>query len=328
MLFVTLAGCASSIGLLVASVVLNDGMSLLATILLSALSSLTGIGNKWDLGEPEEEPARDIPRSDLVIRYPNGSFLVVKCDEITSRELFFTRKDVSYKLRRRGFYRIVSLLGTFLLMLGVVVLANAKQALQISWAAVFVVLNAAYWIAAALPKRSHWDLSRYDITESVLVQEGLNPPPKNERFTDALWQVILFARGIEWARIGEAAAPRTPAWDSWLEGANGVARSYERYTRTIASHEYKGHLKWPHLHPLSSSSQITAYYQPRPDEWNHRAQLGRAIAGLKVESATPDPVSRRVTTQVTTVEIDPALEIPVPSHAEGDATLPSGGKAE
>ncbi|KAH0365135.1 hypothetical protein KCU65_g6301, partial [Aureobasidium melanogenum] len=257
LLAVNILGFSCSVGLLVASIVLKDGMSMLATLCLSFLSSLTGIANHWDLVAKDKamqpKPDEVLPRGDLVVRCPNGSFLVVKCNEQVARELYFTREDIKYTMiQRRGIYRTISLTGTLLLMLGVIFLANATKALQLAWAVIYVLLNAAYWSFAALPKRFHWDLDRYKVTEV-----GIERPNSNDnRFTDALFQAILFAQGADWARIGEAAAPRTKIWDDWLDGAEAVALSCDG----LKTGNYQN-LKWPGL--VESSGEI----QPYPRKW-------------------------------------------------------------
>lgn len=257
LLAVNILGLSCSVGLLVASIVLKDGMSMLATLCLSFLSSLTGIANHWDLvaKDPAIQPKPDeiLPRGDLVVRYPNGSFLVVKCNEQVARELYFTREDIKYTMiQRRGIYRTISLTGTLLLMLGVIFLANATKALQFAWAVIYVLLNAAYWSFAALPKRFHWDLDRYKVTEIAIERPNFN----HNRFTDALFEAILFAQGADWARIGEAAAPRTKIWDDWLDEAEAVALSCNNLK---AGHHQN--LKWPAR--VNASGEI----QPYPSDW-------------------------------------------------------------
>ena len=67
--------------LLAFSIQQRDGMSIVATCLLSLLSSLIGYGNKWTLQLPRRRvKTGKVPRGDVVIRYPKGSFLVVRCD--------------------------------------------------------------------------------------------------------------------------------------------------------------------------------------------------------------------------------------------------------
>lgn len=221
LLYVTLLGCATSIALLVASAALGDAASMVATLLLSFLSPLAGIVNRWRVELPKVLSNNcDLPKADLVVRYPNGSFLVVKCQEDVARELFFAQEEIVYNVSNPRAYQLVSLCGTTLLMIGVIFLANASTVLQICWAAAFIVLNAAYWLAAALPRRMHWDFSCFDIKE-----HSLTTGPSNTRYTEALWKTILLTQSSAWTMLDISAVPRTDAWNTWLVEANRQARS-------------------------------------------------------------------------------------------------------
>ncbi|KAK5714091.1 hypothetical protein LTR15_010999 [Elasticomyces elasticus] len=206
---VTLLGCLLSITLFTLSIVFGDGMSTIATILLSLLTTLTGIGNSWSLKLPKRRTGI-APRGDTVIRYPNGSFLVVKCDEDVARELFFAPEEIDYKVTKTATYRLISLTGTLILMFGVIALANARLELQFAWAGAYVIINAAYWVAAAVPPRLHWDFSCYTLKE-----EGIAGGSKNIGFTEALWRAIMLTKSVEWVKNGDA-APHTRVWDDWL----------------------------------------------------------------------------------------------------------------
>ena len=118
---VLLLGAALSVILIALSIYYGDGMSLLATILLSLLSSLIGLGNKWTLSLPKRS-VKDttVPRGDVVIRYPKGSFLIVRCEEDVARELYFAPETIHYLLSHAPAYRILSLIGTLMLMFGVI----------------------------------------------------------------------------------------------------------------------------------------------------------------------------------------------------------------
>nr|POE49201.1 hypothetical protein CFP56_32351 [Quercus suber] len=245
--WVTLLGFFLALSLFIISIALGDGMSLIATMLLSLLSTLVGIGNKWELqlqkraqdsaipqANGQAAPSSDrkaivtrekvvIPVGDVVIRYPNGSFLVVKCDETIARELYFAPEEINYNIKRPELYRVISLIGTLMLMFGVISLANARLQLQFAWAGAYVLINAAQWTAAALPARSHWDLSCYQV-----IEQGLEEGPKNDNFTEALWKAILLTRSSEWVERG-GAAPRTKTWDEWLKEAADLANKAEDF---------------------------------------------------------------------------------------------------
>jgi hypothetical protein len=213
---VTLVDFGIAITLFVSSIVYGDGMSMLATILLALLSTLTGVSNSWNLRLPRRSPS-DAPAGDTVIRYPNGSFLVVKCEEDIARELFFAPEEIDYTIKNTIIYRLISLVGTLMLMLGVIALANARLELQFAWAGAYIIINAAHWVAAAVPAHSHWDFDDYRI-EEIGLQGGF----RNVNFTEALWKAILFTQSKRWVQLG-GAAPKAPWWDEWLEEAKAHA---------------------------------------------------------------------------------------------------------
>jgi len=202
-------------------------MSLVATFLLSFLSTLIGLGNKWELMLPTRRAKNGkVPRGDVVIRYPKGSFLIVRCAEDVARELYFAPEAINYLLQHGPAYRILSLVGTVMLMGGVICLANAQIELQIAWAASYMLLGSSYWIVAALPGKLHWDYSCYTVENECLSDSKINVkgfPSENVTFTQALWKAIVVSKRIDWIRISNA-CPDTPAWRKWLEEAEACAR--------------------------------------------------------------------------------------------------------
>ena len=168
---------------------------------------------------------RDVPRSDVIINYPNGSFVIVKCDEDTQRQFYWHPEECRYLLQDQWVYRLLSLCCTLLLMAGVIFLANADISLQLGYAIAYFVLNAAYWIVAALPVRWHWDLSAFKLNP-IKFDSGIQLPPKKDpTFTQALWQAIAITRASGWAR-DFGIAPKSAAWDEWLKEAAQKAQAY------------------------------------------------------------------------------------------------------
>lgn len=202
-------------------------MSTVATVLLSLLSSLIGLGNKWDLELPSRRVKTEkVPRGDVVIRYPKGSFLIVRCDEDVARELYFAPESINYLLTHAPAYRILSLFGTMMLMGGVICLANAQIQVQIAWAGSYMLLGAAYWIVAALPGKMHWDTSCYKVTNECLSDSNMDNkayPSENSTFTQALWKAIVVSKNTAWVRRSDA-CPDTEAWSDWLQAARACSR--------------------------------------------------------------------------------------------------------
>ena len=207
--WLSVLGCAMSIILVVLSVYYEDGMALLAIILLSLLSTIIGVGSKWVLELPRRKATRAVPAGDVVIFYPQGVFMVIHCDEDVARELYWAPEKCHYMVGLQA-YRFISLTGTILLMFGVIALANAQLTMQIFVGAAYIILNAAYWLVAALPATMHWDLSLYDSRI-----EHYAGGEHNDNFTQALWKAIAITRATKWARIADI-APETDQWNHWL----------------------------------------------------------------------------------------------------------------
>lgn len=215
-----------SIALFVLSIVEKDGMALLATILLSLVTTLIGIGSRWSLRLKKRTADRSVPPSDVVITYPQGAFLIIKCKEEVARELYFAPEECEYHVGSTA-YRVLSLVATIMLMFGVIFLGNAGLTLQICFAAAYVILNAAYWTVAALPQQWNWDLSCFHV-ETVHYRYDTrlrsNTGEMSQTFTEALWKAIAITQSKEWVMIANI-SPVNDAWRRWLNEAGTVAKT-------------------------------------------------------------------------------------------------------
>ena len=213
--WVELLGTAMSIALLVLSIVRKDGFALTTTILLSLLSTMIGIGSRWNLILMRRRVTRLVPRDNIIINYPHGAFLVVKCDEDIARELYWHPEECTYQFGDTT-YRLISLVGTLTLMFGVICLGNSTLDLQIAFAASYMILNVAYWIVAALPQQWHWDLSCYEVQ-----REEYEGGEKQATFTLALWKAIAITQSVDWVKNGHI-APVSEAWNKWVDKAGEI----------------------------------------------------------------------------------------------------------
>lgn len=195
----------------------GDGMALIATILLSFLSTLVGIGSQWELVLPKRTATRPVPPSDVVVKYLNGAFLVIRCDEEVARSLYWAPEECRYYRSTRT-YRLISLLGTLVLMFGVIFLGNSTLNVQLGFAASYIILNAAYWVVAALPQRWNWDLRCYD--RKIEHYQG---GETNTSFTSAMWKAIAISGTTKWVTLA-GIAPVTDPWELWLRKAAEVIK--------------------------------------------------------------------------------------------------------
>lgn len=153
----------------------NDGWALIATIILSFTSSLVGLASRWELklhsDKPNEGRKQVIPDGDVVIYYPNtGAFRIIRCNENISR-LYFN-PELAEPLLSENMYRLMALAGTITLIGGLISLGNSQPILQLSFAAAYVLLNVAYWLASAIHVHRHW---KHCYTTTVKQVEPPNP---------------------------------------------------------------------------------------------------------------------------------------------------------
>jgi hypothetical protein len=277
--FVSVVGFALTIVLLGVSIYYKDGMALLAIILLSLLSTLVGVANKWKLQLPKRVNKTDwTPPGDVVIRYAKGSFLIVQCSEDVARELYFAPEDINYLVEDSWAYRIMSLFGTLTLMFGVIFLGNAQTFMQIGIAGAYILMNVFYWLVAALPNRVHWDTSCFDVEEQCIAAADTElPKPRgkgskyvdlNATFTLALWKAIVVTKETDWV-TRSTAAPSHPAWEAWLTKAKAKANEEEWRMEKV------------------NGKEVKVWTLP---EWNAQQALGACFKEFKEQQQTDQKV--------------------------------------
>lgn len=236
-------------------------MALLATITLSLLSTNTGIANKWEPTPNDPKPDPNSPPGDVVIKYPQGAFIVVRCSEQTARYLYFNASErCHYMVRSTPVYRGLSLISTLLLMAGVISLANATIVLQTAFAGAYMFINIFYWIGAALPPAKHWDLSRLKLTEVELIG---GQPPRNAKikdvpqtYTEAMWKCIAVTGNKTWL-LSTGWAPKTEAWAEWLREAEDAAQAEPLRESRKEGREVWKIRNWDSRHVLSTILRTT-----------------------------------------------------------------------
>jgi hypothetical protein len=305
----------------------HDGMAILADVCLSFLSTLVGVVNKWELNLPKRAGGKNhwTPPGDVILRYPKGSFVVVRCSEDVARELFFAPEGIEYNIETQWKYRMIALVGSLLLMFGVIFLGNAGTNSQVAFAVSYMILNAAYWIIAALPKRFHWDTSAFEVIPEAFDEEPVTrekvsnelrlkaqesgqkvcertfekdlpktiPKARNAKqfvsyhktFTLALWKVIIATRETEWIRRSDA-APKSEAWDEWLHEALKVAQNAPQPIFKDVVHNGK-------------KDKIQHYHVP---SWNAQRALGTRLDAAK--AAELQKAQKRTATNTTESDLE------------------------
>jgi hypothetical protein len=286
-------GFIESAVLLAFAIAYRDGMAILAVCLLSLLSSLVGVGNKWHLRLHKRNLQGPVPEGDVVIRYPKGNFLVVQCTEEVARELYFAPEAIDYLVKRPYIYRLISLVGTMMIMFGVICLANAQIQLQLAFAAAYILLNAAYWLVAALPSKMNWDITcfgiekqqfgRSDLDAIKWFKDGDEEPAKaremdsktftdyNPTFTWALWRAIIATKKVGWVEHSSA-TPNSPAWKHWIQEAWAQAQT--------ATYDEK-HKVWnvPEWDPQAALTALLASDDFTGEATSHHTVVEDAVVG-------------------------------------------------
>lgn len=262
---VSILGMALSLALFATSAILHDGMSLIATVVLSSLSTLAGLANGCER-QGKKKRSRIIQMADgVVVRYRNGSFLIVKCSEDVARESYYLPGSISYRRNRRS-YQIMSLIGTSMLMVGVVCLANATQILQNMWAGSYVLLNASYWLVASLDeshKYGSWKFPSYTVTEHA-IQRGNH----RRTYAEALYAAIVIAGSADWVDMGGSPArPDTQAWKTWAQMAGQKVSSGSWAVKPLPS---DGDLLWDYSGELCTIPDWDVYEELKKQLELHR----------------------------------------------------------
>jgi hypothetical protein len=234
--------CLLTIGLLIWAALIEDGTACVALGSISLASCIVGYGSWWSPILKQRVFHGYVPPGDVVIRTREGAFIVVKCDEEVARELYTGTEECHYWTKTKT-YRVLVGMGTFLLMVSVVLLGNCDFPMQAAIGGSYIALNGAFWLVSLLEKNSFWDMSVYecnDITpqDARLAEEPHPADVKDVQdvqdveaiasYTRSLWYAIRETGGeTAWARIS-GAAPQTDEWKKWLDEAGEHAKTAQR----------------------------------------------------------------------------------------------------
>ncbi|KAK8069023.1 hypothetical protein PG994_005639 [Apiospora phragmitis] len=230
-----------SIAIIVVAAIKEDGTAIFAVTFMSIVSSIVGVASWWKPVLMKRSHTNIVPKGDVVIRTREGAFILIECTEEVARELYAGTEECNYRVGPKT-YQVLMGIGTFLLMVSVILLGNCKWVTQVMIGASYVVLNGLYWIMGLLPRRYFWDLSRYtceDVTppdskEAELENTG-DPREGVPSFTRTLWYVIRETQRTAWVERS-GAAPSTAHWKAWLAEAE-VAATQGRRDWTPVAHK-------------------------------------------------------------------------------------------
>ncbi len=219
---------ALTLGLFAMSLANQDGVACTALATISLASSIVGYASMWSPQLMKRKATSDVPQGDLVIRTREGAFIVVKCDENVARELYTGTEECIYTVQSIRKYRALVGIGTFLLMVSVVLLGNCNFPQQLAIGASYILLNGLFWGAALIKKEKFWNMSLYEF-DDVTPEDGKHAhletvpnatdPEHIPSFTRTMWYAIRATEEIGWVKKS-GAAPVTEEWDAWLKEAD------------------------------------------------------------------------------------------------------------
>ncbi|KAI1504762.1 hypothetical protein F5X99DRAFT_370907 [Biscogniauxia marginata] len=208
----------------------KDGTAILAVSLVSLASSVVGWASWWRPILMNRSHTNKVPEGDVIIRTREGGFLLVRCTEEVARELYSGTEECEYRVSGQA-YRVLMGIGTFFLMVSVILLGNCKWLTQIFIGGSYITLNGLYWTMGLIPKHHFWDLSRYKYTDVTPIEsldadkttDETDPREGVKSFTRTLWFAIRATKRTAWVERS-GAAPSTPQWRLWLSEAENAAK--------------------------------------------------------------------------------------------------------
>ena len=215
-----------SLGLMIWSIVIGDGVALVGIIVMSVSSTLLCMGYWWAPDLPKIRKLKgpdNRPPGDVVVRSRTGTFTIIHCDENTARTLYFNATErkyyfqSSYILSGRVFGAVF---GGLFLTAAIVFFSNCTWALQVGLAVAYTILNMSYWVATVLPPEWSWDLS------GLKLEETGRRPIQCRSYTEALWAAIRLSNSTKWVFPSEAVG-ETDTWKEWLRQADEVIHGNE-----------------------------------------------------------------------------------------------------
>lgn len=147
-------GLLFTVALLSFAIVLQDGMAVIAVSLLSAASAITGLSWYWKRSVVSRfRGKRHAPPADMLLKWPNGSFILVRTNGDISRELYMARELCVYEIDG-VWYQAIAGLGVIVLIISIIVLSCCEWEMQASIALAYTLMHVlyVYWFAAMLPR--------------------------------------------------------------------------------------------------------------------------------------------------------------------------------
>ncbi|KKA30027.1 hypothetical protein TD95_001513 [Thielaviopsis punctulata] len=247
-----------SVGILIMTILLHDGMGIFAVTTLSLASSLIGVASKWAPSlttlNPTNKEINSLPASDVILQNRAGAFVLVKCTEPIARELFAGTHECNYALKSTRAYSVVMSMATVLIMISVIFLGNCRWEVKAAIGGAYILLNLLYWIADMYEPKKFWDLTRYHVTPlpsdeqdwqdnhkkfpDIEAQKNIDQyvdaqwvdNQEGQCFTRVVWQVIYSSGTTAWA---DKVLPDHNGWKAWLKEAKGKLENKDKTWKAV-----------------------------------------------------------------------------------------------
>ncbi|PWY86508.1 hypothetical protein BO94DRAFT_556971 [Aspergillus sclerotioniger CBS 115572] len=208
---VTLISILMTIGLFIWAGMIHDGVALVGLAAMSLSTSSACLSAQWYPRLATRPTKTQVLDGDIVMKTRHGAFVVVKCAEEITRELYGGAESCRYVFQGRA-HQVLLACSTVLLMASIILFSNCGWTMQIAVGAAYIILNILYWALALLTEpQDTWDMSRFIVKQTE--------QKVTSSYTRALWEAIRETRKVEWVWKGEDLAPKTSAWDKWLKQA-------------------------------------------------------------------------------------------------------------
>ncbi|PYH89093.1 hypothetical protein BO71DRAFT_117843 [Aspergillus ellipticus CBS 707.79] len=212
---VTLVSILMTIGLYIWAGMIHDGVALVGLAAMSLSTSAACLSAQWYPRLATRPTTNAVANGDIVMKTRNGAFVVVKCSEEITRELYGGAETCRYVFKGRAHQTLLAC-STVLLMAAIILFSNCGWTMQIAVGVAYIILNILYWAMALLTEpQDTWDMSRYNVTPTHMEETS--------SYTAALWQAIKVTQKVSWVRKG-GLAPLSHSWDKWLEKAGTACK--------------------------------------------------------------------------------------------------------
>ncbi|KAJ5723988.1 hypothetical protein N7488_002023 [Penicillium malachiteum] len=208
---VTYLSIAMTIALFIWAGFQHDAVAFLGLGTMSLSTSLACMSAQWRPRLTVRKVQGKVPEGDVVIKTRTGAFIVVKCAEEVSRELYTGTEECEYVYEGRVYQCLLGA-STICLMAAIVFFSNCSWKIQIAVGLAYIILNFMYWVLALLESPEQmWNMkARYEI-------EPIDSAQK-ENFTQVLWKAIQAAGEVDWIKNTDV-LPGTKRWEGWLAEA-------------------------------------------------------------------------------------------------------------